>query len=265
MDVIKYKMMYKIQKNKHNIRILGNEFIKNNRNKGKLIIKNKKQYFREFSHLEKINEKQLKIKMILSNNIYNLSYMFKECESLCRFSIYDKQKNIPEVNSINLVQKDYFSENGESDNDNNISFEKFSYESLNDLNLNPIHFSGEISYDEEEIKTGSSLIDMFEKLDYPKIDYIIMNKMFYNCFSLISLTNISIWENIHIINMSQMFYNCKSLISLPDISKWNTHNVTDMSGLFYNCNSLKFLPGILKWNTYKVKNMSHMFYNCKSL
>ena len=114
MDVIKYKMMYKIQKNKHNIRILGNEFIKNNRNKGKLIIKNKKQYFREFSHLEKINEKQLKIKMILSNNIYNLSYMFKECESLCRFSIYDKQKNIPEVNSINLVQNDYFSENGES-------------------------------------------------------------------------------------------------------------------------------------------------------
>ena len=245
MEVLKYKMMYKISKHKNNIRILGNEFIKSNRNKGKLIINNKKQYFREFFHFENNNEKQLNIKMILSNDIYNVSYMFKECESLCLFTIYDDNpKNNSEGNLINHDQKDYFLE----DNDNYIDnlFGNFSYESISDLNLNSLHFSGEISYDEEEIKTGSSLIGMYENLDENKIDYFIMNKMFYNCFSLISLTNITIWENIHTINMSQMFYNCKRLKSLPDISKWNTSNVTDMSGLFYNCNSLEFLPDISK-------------------
>ena len=73
MEVLKYKMMYKISKHKNNIRILGNEFIKSNRNKGKLIINNKKQYFREFFHFENNNEKQLNIKMILSNDIYNVN------------------------------------------------------------------------------------------------------------------------------------------------------------------------------------------------
>ena len=37
-----YKMLYKINKNMTNLTILGEEFAKNNKNKGKLIIKNKK-------------------------------------------------------------------------------------------------------------------------------------------------------------------------------------------------------------------------------
>ena len=42
-------------------------------------------------------------------------------------------------------------------------------------------------------------------------------------------------------NLSGMFHNCYSLISLPDISKWNTNNVYNMSGMFHNCCSLMFL------------------------
>ena len=88
MDVLKCKIIYKIPKNKDNIRILGNEFIKNNRNKGKLIINNKKHYFREFfqtTYYYHYYEKKLKIKLILNNNISNVSYIFKECESLYFF------------------------------------------------------------------------------------------------------------------------------------------------------------------------------------
>jgi len=37
-----------------------------------------------------------------------------------------------------------------------------------------------------------------------------------------------------------MFYGCFSLSSLPDLSKWNTSNVTDMFAMFDECkNSLK--------------------------
>jgi len=33
--------------------------------------------------------------------------------------------------------------------------------------------------------------------------------------------------------MNSMFYECSSLISLTDISKWKTNNVTNMAGLFF--------------------------------
>jgi len=49
-----------------------------------------------------------------------------------------------------------------------------------------------------------------------------------------------------------MFYNCYSLKSLPDISKWNINKIINMSNMFYYCNSLVSLPDISKWNTYNV-------------
>ena len=50
----------------------------------------------------------------------------------------------------------------------------------------------------------------------------------------------------NITNMSYMFSGCSSLISLPDISKWNNNNVTNMSFMFYGCSSLISLPDISK-------------------
>ena len=44
--------------------------------------------------------------------------------------------------------------------------------------------------------------------------------------------------------MTYMFYNCYSLLSLPDISKWNTSNVINMSYLFSHCKLILSLPDI---------------------
>ncbi len=48
----------------------------------------------------------------------------------------------------------------------------------------------------------------------------------------------------NVTDMSSMFFNCYKLYSLPDISKWNTNNVTDMSSMFYYCSELSSLPDI---------------------
>ena len=56
-----------------------------------------------------------------------------------------------------------------------------------------------------------------------------------------------------------MFYNCYSLISLPDISEWNTRNLTITNSMFYNCNSLKSFPDISKWNISKIAKKDSMF------
>ena len=42
--------------------------------------------------------------------------------------------------------------------------------------------------------------------------------------------------------MFDIFEECFSLISLPDISKWNIKNVKDIRFMFSECASLKFLP-----------------------
>ena len=67
---------------KSKLRILGEIFCRNNKNKGKLIINNKKSEIKEFINIENINKEQIKIKMLLNNNLYNKSYMFKDCETL---------------------------------------------------------------------------------------------------------------------------------------------------------------------------------------
>ena len=74
-------------KNKGKLRILGEYFCRNNKNKGKLIINNKKSELKEFINIETINKEQIKIKMLLNKNLYNKSYMFKDCKSLLELII----------------------------------------------------------------------------------------------------------------------------------------------------------------------------------
>ena len=63
---------------------------------------------------------------------------------------------------------------------------------------------------------------------------IDMSYMFYDCYSLISLSDNNEVSNIkiYITNSYCMFSECRSLISLPDISKWNTSDVKDMDFMF---------------------------------
>ena len=78
----------------NNMRILGQYFVKNNRNKGKLVINNKKVQLKEFIPLNDIKDDYLIIKMVLNKYISNLSYMFKDCETLLQLSIYKNFQNI---------------------------------------------------------------------------------------------------------------------------------------------------------------------------
>ena len=66
--------------------------------------------------------------------------------------------------------------------------------------------------------------------------------------------------------MSYIFYNCFLLKKIPDISDWNTENVTDMKAIFAYTTSLESLPKqIFSWNTKNVVNMSSMFLGCSSI
>ena len=115
MEVEKYKMIYttKIKKKlkdkidyffieqkvkdkmlNDNIRILGHDFVKNNKNKAKLIINNKKYGLKDLVNYKEFTNDKIKINMILSKDIFNISHMFKNCVKLLEISIDDDFINI---------------------------------------------------------------------------------------------------------------------------------------------------------------------------
>ena len=80
-DISEINIIYDI-KGKNEIKIFGSEFVKNNKNKCKMIINNKEyEITKEYKvKTNKNNKLQIKLKGI--NNITNMSYMFYGCSSL---------------------------------------------------------------------------------------------------------------------------------------------------------------------------------------
>ena len=91
MEVDIYKMIYKVAN--CDLRILGEFFVKYNKNKGKLIINNKKQKISEFINFISVKDDKYKIKLLLTKNIHNKSYFFKDCTTLLELSTSNIRKN----------------------------------------------------------------------------------------------------------------------------------------------------------------------------
>ena len=280
MEVEGYKMIYKIKANEefmedinkedirkikkiNNNRILGNYFVKNNKNKALLIINNKKYKLKEFINPKEFKGDKIKINIILSKDWLNISHIFENCYGLEELLFYDNTIYINDIGDEENYKLD-------KDNCNNFDYiEDINNDRYNNFYKN-LRNDDIISYysvitKREEKYDNSTINYIKDKIIIYQYNYYDICYMFYNCASLPSLPDISKWNTNKVINMSYMFYNCSSLLLLPDISKWNTNNVTDMSYMFYNCSSLSSLPDISKWNTSNVTDMSALFSGYSSL
>ena len=200
---------------------MGENFCRNNKNKGKLIINNKKSEIKEFINIENINKEQIKIKMLLNNNLYNKSYMFKDCKTLLELKINNNLEYIED--DENFDSNNFELENNENnindglDEETNLnkSFEFYGDNGIDEYNNTYINNISTIKKYNEENNKDSLL------------EYLELFKLEYNY-----------------VNLKYMFYNCSSLSSLPDISKWNTNNVEEMSEMFNYSYSLLFISKI---------------------
>ena len=249
-----------------NIRILGHDFVKNNKNKAKLIINNKKYGLKDLVNYKEFTNDKIKINIILSKDISNISHMFKNCVKLLEISIDNDFININD-------EKFYkFEEFFDYNNDYNENIYEYYCDNNHDnfYNDNDNIFSNcsEIAKrkDMDINHSNSTISDIKDNIIIHQYNYYSnMSEIFYNCLSLLSLPDISKWNTNNVEDMSGMFSDCSSLLSLPDISKWNTNNVKNMSEIFSHCSSLSSLPDISKWNTNNVEDMSNMFDNCPLL
>ena len=117
MEMKCYKMIYKIEKNTEKLTILGKDFIKNNKNKCKLIINNKKCQLKDIILIKSI--KKSNMKLVLNKNIYNKSFMFKNCvklESLIQISnVHDIENLLNDEPMIDVNEREKNNLNNFSD------------------------------------------------------------------------------------------------------------------------------------------------------
>ena len=93
---------YNIQSNEDSIKILGNQFVKNN--KKNVLIKYEREEFELDGYFElknNDNNNTLNIKLICINNVTDMSYMFSECTSLISLS------DISKWNTNNVINMSY--------------------------------------------------------------------------------------------------------------------------------------------------------------
>ena len=292
------EIIYNIDKSEDNIKIFGEDFVKNNINNCKMIIKGKEYKLSEKLNIKDYNRDKLTVILRGINNITNMSKMFYYCSLLS--SLPDISKwNTSNVNDMSKIfyeckhlisLPDISKWNTSNVNDmNEIFYACESLTSLPDISkwntFNVTNMFGMFwnclslkslpnisNWNTSNVNDMSYMFDYCESLtSLPDIskwetsNVTNMSNMFWNCSSLKSLPDISIWNVSNVINMSELFHGCSLLSSLPDISKWNTSNVTNMSKMFYYCSLLISLPDISKWNTSNVKDMNEMFYYCSSL
>ena len=99
-EKLKWKLPYDVrkiigkEKESDNIRLLGKDFVKNNKIKGKLIINNKKNKLKEFINSNEIKGDKIKIYMILSKELSNISHIFDNCKKLKAFYFCDDTRFI---------------------------------------------------------------------------------------------------------------------------------------------------------------------------
>ena len=240
---IYFEISYKSKEyNKEKIRIFGRIFVKNNKDKCKIIYNKKifelKEYFHDIDNNYNNND-PIKLILCLDINITDMSFMFSGCDSLISFEelsnffIFNEESNRinAQYNSISSMSEDSSFNNTNFGNQNNSS--------LSLSNISKKDISSFIDINKE--------IGSFFKFSSLKIKEITnLSYMFSGCNSLISLPDISKWDISNVFDINNMFSGCNSLITIPDISKWEISNVKDIGALFYGCTSLISIPDISK-------------------
>ena len=227
-NVDKITMVYKIDKERDGIQILGEEFVKANKENCKIIINQKTYDICERIEYDKYDinkeDKLLKIMLTGINKITDASCMFCYCFTL---------QYLPDIFKWDTqnVKSMYW-----------MFFGCSSLESLPDISKWDTTNVENMDWMFGCCSSLKSLPDI-SKWNTEKVNS--MSGMFGRCYSLKSLPDISKWNTGNVVSMRGMFYECKSLESLPDISKWDIRKV-NMSVMFYQCAPSLNIPSKFK-------------------
>ena len=212
--------------------IFGVEFVNFNRNNIKLIVNNSNK-------IPLIDKFYLKkgeniIKLIIENDLTNLSYMFYSCNSL---------NNINELKYLNTSKVTNFS---------NLFWGCSSLTDISAIKNWDVSQGINFSY----LFTGcSSLINLLPLKNWNVEKGINFSFMFCRCLNLIDLEPLRNWNVVEGKDFSYMFAGCILLSNLEPISNWEINNGNNFEGMFSQCKSLKNFEQLNLWkknNKFKI-------------
>ena len=90
-----------------------------------------------------------------------------------------------------------------------------------------------------------------------------MNRLFEECYNLISIDFLETFDTSHVLDMTHMFSNCVNLAQV-NVSSFNTSLVGYMWNMFYGCKSLISLD-LSNFNTRNTFSMQTMFCSSSKL
>ena len=218
---------YIIKENSETVKIFGRKFVKKNKSKCKMIIKENSPNQLDIKEYYSVNDTIKKngcfyLKLIELTPIEDMSYIFGKFYHDEGSVQIQKLKDINwDTNYVTNMSK-FFCECNELIEVNNLS-------KLNTQNVNNMSF------------------------------------FFFGCEQLKKIDGIEKWKVNNVENMSNMFAYCKKLKSLPNFKEWNVENVKDLSYMFYHCESIDVLKGIQNWNIKNLNKYTDFFTGCKSL
>ena len=180
---IYFKMIYKI--NLKGTRIFSAKFINENKNKCKILYKNKeyelKEFFEEIDNYDK-NKEEISFILRINKNITDISHMFYECEALL---------SITDISNINI------------------------FNNMDTLNLNNANNKDELF--DENVQNKED--EFYKDFDHISSISTITNNLTSNYFSTNFmnkednlLSSLVFYNFNHILHMSYMFYECRSLV-----------------------------------------------------
>ena len=138
----KYELLYRVDKTKSHLRLLGGEFVEKNRLFGRFIYKSKKIPLIEKIGTQKIKSEELKINLIFYNIIFNKRFMFEDCEALLQVSIPNEKDDIKYSEIIDNSREnenyfDLYEENEEKNSENTLMKSLSEFEFLSSISEIP--------------------------------------------------------------------------------------------------------------------------------
>jgi len=215
----------------------GTDFVKENKEKIKIIINNEEKALDYKYELKKGNNKII-IKFN-SDEIVNLEYMFSGCSSL---------KSIEGLKYI------------DTKNIKNFSFMFYGCKSLSDIKaLENWNISNGNNF--KNMFWGcKSLSDIKALENWNVSNGIHFSAMFCDCKSLSDINALENWDVSNGTDFDDMFRECKSLSDIKPLKKWNVSNGVNFEDMFSGCDSLLDRTPIQNWNIHGY-NPNLMFGN----
>lgn len=209
-----------------------------------------------------------------SENVTNMSSLFSGCTYLTSItfgndfstanvtdmsSMFKNTKNLPSVDLSGFNTEKVTTMESMFQQESNAYLTELDLSSFNCKNVTSMNsmFFGQVRL------TTLKLSDTFCGSSTDETKLTDIRSMFYNCYLLTTIENLSAIKTENITSLEKLFYNCKTLTSL-DLTSFDTSNITDLSSAFYNCMSLTSID-LSSFNTEKITTMANTFYGCEEL